>query len=228
MSDRPFNPFLIPGGIPGGPAQGGSAPGPDPQSGEWGDFVRTQLFDRRMLVVAGVLDEQRAGEVAAQLMTLDASGDGAITLQLDATCEGLDPAFTLIDTIDLLGVPVQATCIGRVEGPMVGVLAVAHRRAIAPHGRVHLCDPKATIGGSASDIERWAKYYADQLLRFQRRLAEATHRPLEQIEADMQAGRYFNAEEAVAYGIADEIARPTASIRRLPGTDRPFGFQAPH
>ena len=45
----------------------------------------------------------------------------------------------------------------------------------------------------------------------------------EQIAADAETGRYFTAEEAVAYGLADQVSGPGASIHRLPG--RPIGFR---
>ena len=179
-----------------------------------GDFLQASMFERRIITVSGVLDGTRAGDVAASLMTLDALGDDHIVLRLDCPDASLEAAFTVMDTIDLLGVPVHVLCVGMAGGPAVGVLAVAGRRLITPHGRVHLCEPTLQLAGRASDLQSWSSHYQSQLERLQHRLAEATGQPFEHIEADMQRRRFLDAEEALAYGLVDEIAmRP----RTTPG-----------
>ena len=193
---------------------------------DWRDVVRARLFDRRIVMVRGSLDDEVAGQAAAELMTLDASGDEAITLHVDCAGGTLDAAFTLMDTIDLLGVPVHTVCVGRADGPAVGVVAVGRRRSTSPHSRFHLCQPQASVQGTARDLERWARHHEDQIARFASRLAEATRQPSERIEADLDAGRYLDAEEAVQYRLVDEVMRPKrAEIRPFPAPPSPFGFQ---
>jgi hypothetical protein len=90
------------------------------------DAIRASLagrmFERRAIFLHGALDDRAAGELAIALMALDAEGDGPIALTIDCADGTLDGALASIDTIDLLGVPVHATCVGRVEGPACGVL----------------------------------------------------------------------------------------------------------
>jgi ATP-dependent Clp protease protease subunit len=168
-----------------------------------------ELFKRRIVFLRGDLDEAAAGHTAAQLMTLDAIGDEPVTLYLDCTGTSLDAAFTVMDVIDLLGVPVHTTATGRVEGPAVGVLAVSRHRRISPNARIHLRDPDmTTTAGNAAQIHAWAVHHQEAMARFHRRLAEATGRPVEHVEADCGQGRYLDAEQAQAYGLADEIAWP--------------------
>src|SRR5262249_40865886 len=156
--------------------------------------------------VTGKLDAGKAGDLAASLMTLDALGDDHVVLRMDCPDASLEAAFTLIDTIDVLGVPVHVMCAGMAGGPAAGVLAVGSRRLITPKGRVHLCEPTVTMAGRAVEWEAWTSHYQSQLERLQHRMAEATGQPFEHIEADMQRHRYFSAEEALAYGLVDEIA----------------------
>ena len=92
-----------------------------------------------------------------------------------------------------------------VGGATVAVLAVAARRLITAHGTVHLVEPRAEMAGTASDLERWAAHTQARVAQLQHRLAEATGQPFEHVEADMQRGRYLRAEEALAYGLVDEI-----------------------
>ena len=170
------------------------------------DVLRAQLFERRIVFLRGPLDDAVAGDIAAQLMTLDASGDEPVQLHVDSPGGPLEPAFVLIDTIGLLGVPVHAVCVGRAEGAAVGVLAAAEVRRAAPHARFRLCQPTETAAGTAGDLESWMTHKQQQLDEFHRHLAGATGRPFELVEADTEHGRYLSAEEAVAYGLVHEIA----------------------
>jgi ATP-dependent Clp protease protease subunit len=180
------------------------------------DLLKGRLFERRTVFLRGVLDDQAAGDVAAQLMTLDALGDDAVTLVIDATGPSLDAAFTVIDVVDMLGVPVYATCVGRAEGAAVGVLAVCAKRQAGPSARFHLHDPDSTAQGNAEQVARWAEHHQARLHRFHQRLAQATGQPVEHVEADCDgAGRFLDAEQAKAYGLIDEIAGRGAPKLRM-------------
>ena len=115
-------------------------------------WLQERLFERRIVLCRGLLDDGLAARVAAELMTLDALGDASIELQMDCQGASLESAWTLIDVIDLLGVPVNIVCSGRVEGAAVGVLAAGARRTALPHARFRLTDPELEISGRASEL----------------------------------------------------------------------------
>jgi len=169
------------------------------------DLLRSQLFERRIVFVTGAFDELAASDIAAQLMTLDAAGDEAVQLRIDSPGGALEPAFVVIDTIGLLGVPVHATAAGRVEGSAVGVLTACERRVATPHARFRLSQPGESVRGVAAVVETWVAHKQRLLDDFHRHLAETTGHPLEQIEADTEAGRFLAADEAVAYGLVHEV-----------------------
>ncbi len=190
----------------------------------WPEVIGAGLFDQRVVFLSGELDHESAGRLAAQLMTLDATDQEVVSLYIDSGGGTLEAAFTIIDIIDLLGVPVHATCVGRAEGPALGVLAVANKRMVTPHARLRLCEPKAFFEGTGRDIQAWTQHRAGQVQRFVARLAEATGQPGEHVEADMSAGRFFDAEQACQYGLADEVLRPGAVVRRFPTPPPTIGF----
>jgi ATP-dependent Clp protease protease subunit len=209
----------LPGWFPGGP-DGGSAAAVDPQ--EW---LRRRLFDRRVVILDGPLDDARSNQVGASLMTLDANGDGAIDLQIASRGGTTGAALALMDVVDLLGVPVRAWCTGQAAGTAVGVLAVCDHRTMSPHARLHLTEPSVEFEGSARLLQQLAAAHADHWARFCHRLAEATGQAVDRVEDDTARGRFLTASEAVAYGLVDDVATPDARIQRLPG--RPMGFR-PH
>ncbi len=189
----------------------------------FGDWVRSRMFDQRTVLVSGELDTLLATSAAAELMTLDAEGDDPITIHLDCPEGSLDAAFTLMDVVDLVGVPVTSVCVGRLAGPAVGVLAVADRRLALPHAQIHLSEPRSSFSGRPDDIAGWAAQYQRLLDRFVGRLASAVHAKEDDVADDLRRGRHLDAEEARQYGLVDEIVQGRAEVRRLPG--RGFGFQ---
>ncbi len=191
----------------------------------WRRSMRARLFEERTVVISGVLGDQAATDAAAELMTLDATGDDAIDVRLDSSGGSLAAALALIDVIDLLGVPARMTALGQVRGPALGVLAVGAERRATPSTRLQLSEPPRAHYGDARQLERWAALGRDQLLAFCRRLAEATGQPVEHVEADVAERRWFSAEEALAYGLIDEVARPSPRALVEAGADRPpMGF----
>jgi ATP-dependent Clp protease protease subunit len=188
-----------------------------------------ELLERRVVRLWGPLDDATVAKACAEMMALDATGDEAVQLYLGSTGGPVQSAMSLIDTMDLLGVPVHVTCLGRAEGAAVGVVAAGTRRVAAPHAQFHLSEPEVSVSGNASQLAAWAEHHRVELERFVQRLAQATGRPAEHLEADLSLGRWLDAEEALRYGIVDEIWGPTRGPGRsgnppTAGPHRPFGF----
>ena len=176
-----------------------------------------------MVRLWGPLDDAPVAKACAEMMALDATGDEAVQLYVGSSGGPLHSAMSLIDTMDLLGVPVHVTCLGRAEGAAVGVVAAGARRVAAPHAQFHLTEPEVSVSGNASQLAAWAEHHRVELERFVQRLAQATGRPAEHLEADLSLGRWLDAEEALRYGLVDEIWRPGGRRRLLapcPGPPR--------
>jgi ATP-dependent Clp protease, protease subunit len=201
-------------GWPGGPAG-------DDGTAEFRRSLRDHLFERRVVVVTGRLDHAVAGRAAIELMTLDAEGDEPIRLQLGCTDGELDAALSLMDVVELVGVPVEALCIGTVGGTAVGVLAAAHRRVGTATTSLLLRDPGDSFSGSAQDQQRWARNRADRWRTFCDRVSGFTQRTADEVGADFERGRFLSATEALDYGLLDEIAQQTPAERRGPLGFRP-------
>jgi ATP-dependent Clp protease protease subunit len=169
------------------------------------EWLQEKLFERRMVFVTGRLDDALAGQAAAQIMALDATGDAPIDLFLDSGDGTLAAAFVLIDVIDAARTTVRAHCRGQVSGPAVGVAAAADERSAAPHTTFRLTAPVERVGGTPDEVAERSAQHRDFLWRFQARLAKATRRPVEDVADDMRRGRYLDAREALDYGLIDAI-----------------------
>jgi ATP-dependent Clp protease protease subunit len=170
-----------------------------------GGWLQEQLFERRIVLVMGRLDEDAAASAAAALLVLDARGNRPIELHLDSPDGALAAAFVLIDAADGLRSTLRVLCRGQVGGPAIGVVAAADHRVAAPHVRFHLCQPTARFAGTPAEIAARSREQQELLWTLYGRLAQRTGQPAEEIAEDMRRGRHLDAREALDYGLVDEI-----------------------
>jgi len=198
------------------------------------DVLGQRLFEQRVVLLHGPLNDLSVTRASAELMTLDADGDDPVTLRVDCGEGGLAHALTLMDVVELMGVPVRAFCLGQVGEGAVGVVAVCARRAALPNTRFTLREP---VSGAVApvhvrNVAQWAELRADERDRFCTRVAVAAGRAVDEVRDDLVRGRFLGADEAVRYGLVDEVCGPGADIKKLPGApgggggaDQPMGFR---
>ena len=93
---------------------------------------------------------------------------------------------------------------------------------MSAHARLRLLEPSVEGRETPGSSSSWRRLHLDQWTAFCARLSEVTGQPIERVLDDADRGRFFSPQEAVEYGLADEVAAPDARMYRLPG--RPFGF----
>ncbi len=187
------------------------------------EWAEAELLEQRTVVLRGPLDDVTAGNVATQLMFLDGAGDEEIRLRIDSAGGSLAAAASLIDVIDELGVPVEALAT-RAEGPAVAVLAVCDRRSVTPHATLRLHEPDVQFDGRATALVAHVGHYKAAVAALWVRVSAACRLTPEHVAEEFAAGRYLSPADAQAFGLIDEIATPTAEIRKL---RRPMGFRPP-
>ena len=184
-------------------------------SGDDRDAVFGRLFERRVVVANGRLDSALANEVAAQLLTLDDERGAPIELLLDCPDAVLDPSFALLDVCEGLEAPLTVIVGGRLTGAGVALLAMhnpRHRRLGRPHATMRLAEPHVDRAhGTAEAVARFAEEQRRQLGVLIDRIAERTSRPSVLVADDISRGLFLTSEEAVAYGLLDDVARRAPS-----------------
>jgi ATP-dependent Clp protease protease subunit len=167
------------------------------------DWLGERLLAQRVVALAGELDPETVNRTVAALALLDAEGGEPVRLRLSGVSGDLDTVLPIVDALDLMGVPVHATCLGTLTGAAIALLAVADHRTAGAHAVLQLVEPRAPSGIPGREVEARAAEYAARLRSLQERLAEACRRPVEEIAADMRSGRLLSAAEAADYGLVD-------------------------
>jgi ATP-dependent Clp protease, protease subunit len=172
-------------------------------------WLEERLFDRRVVMVRGPLVGSTASHVAAALLTLDALATDPIQIHIGAVDGELSAAYAIVDAIDAMRAKVRAIVPSMAGGASIAILAAADRRLAFRHARIKLTEPRATLAtGTAEQVAAAAGEYLRELEELIVRLTNVTGQPRSRIEDDLAAGRVLSAEEAVDYGLIDEIVSP--------------------
>jgi ATP-dependent Clp protease, protease subunit len=190
---KPFRP--APPAPPVPPAQVRSDPSP------WPGQVYERLFERRIVLAHGELDDEAATSLCAQLLTLDAERNEPIRLEVQGLSAELAAALTVMGVLDVLRVPVHAYAGGQVGGPALGVLAAAPQRRAYPNAVFTLSEPRLDFQGSATSLASQEEQVAAMMDALYLRLADVTGREVDEIRADARRGRSLTVDDAIGYGL---------------------------
>jgi ATP-dependent Clp protease, protease subunit len=168
---------------------------------QWPGRVYERLLEQRIVMAHGELDDEAATSLCAQLLTLDAEGDGPIRLEVQGLTAGLAPALTVMGVLDVLRVPVRAQVGGQLSGPALGVLAAASERRAYPNAVFMLSEPRVGFEGRATSLAAHEEQVRGMLDQLYLRLAEVTGREVDEIRSDSRRGRYLTADQAASYGL---------------------------
>ena len=232
----PFPPWQPepPGRPEPGPPSQPSRPNPAIQptriwvdQGEWPGRLYERLLNQRIVMAHGCLDGESATRLCAQLLTLDAEGDGPIRLELQNLDASLPAALTVMGVLDTLRVPVTAYTGGRVSGPGLGVLAAASHRRAYPNAFFVMSEPRVSFDGPVTAVATHEEQVRAMLSELYARLAEVTGREVDEIRDDARRDRLLTVEQAIDYGLVEGLAEardPAArGIAGLGGPPRPGG-----
>ena len=170
--------------------------------------ITDMLLENRIIFLAGPIVERTASIVIQQLLYLQSiRRDQDVNLYINSPGGLVDQTLAIYDTMQFMGSEVATYCIGQAASGAAVILMAGSRgkRYILPNAKVMLHQPYGGITGQAEDI----RIQADEVLRDKARLngiiAHCTGKPVEQVQQDTERDRYMTAEEALAYGVVDEI-----------------------
>jgi len=168
------------------------------------------LLENRVVFLIGEINQASAARVMMQMLYLENIKRGAdINFYINSPGGAVDDTLALYDTMRFMSAPISTYCLGRAYSGAALLLTAGQKgkRFMLPHAKVMIHQPYGGVTGQAEDI----RIQAEQIIKSKRELtriiAENTGRSVEQVHADSERDKYFSAEEAVAYGLADEVLK---------------------
>jgi len=178
----------------------------------WDIFSR--LLKDRIIFLGTSINDEVANIIVAQLLFLYSDDpDKEVMLYLNSPGGSVSAGLAIYDTMQHVGCPVATVCLGQAAS-MAAVLLSAGapgRRFALPNSRVLIHQPLGGVQGQASDIE----IHAREILRMRERLTDilvsTTGQPAEKIRNDSDRDFIMPADEAMEYGIIDQVMAPNPS-----------------
>ncbi len=179
------------------------------------------LLENRIVFLIGEINQASASRVMMQMLYLENQRrNQEINFYINSPGGAVDDTLALYDTMRFLSSPIATYCIGRAYsgGSVLLTAGTKGRRFILPHAKVMIHQPYGGITGQAEDI----RLQAEQIVKSKQTLidilAANTGQTPEQIREDSERDKYFDAQEAKAYGLVDEVlTEPPQEIKTMNG-----------
>jgi ATP-dependent Clp protease protease subunit len=170
--------------------------------------IYSRLLKERIVFLGSPIDDHVANLAIAQLLYL-ASEDSQkdIFLYINSPGGSVTAGLAIFDTMNFVKPPVSTICIGQAASMAAILLAsgAKGKRQALPNSRIMIHQPIGGIEGQASDIEIYAKETLQMKEKTHAILAELTGQPLERIRKDTDRNFFMSPQEALEYGLIDEI-----------------------
>jgi len=172
--------------------------------------IYSRLLRERIIMVNGQIEETMANLIVAQLLFLASeSSEREVNLYISSPGGVIAAGLAIYDTMRYLSCPIATTCIGYAAsfGTILLLAGDKGRRRALPNARIHLHQPliHGGIGGQATDIDIHAKELLHTRDVINSIIQHHTGQSLERIKRDTDRDFFLSAEEAVEYGIVDEV-----------------------
>jgi len=177
----------------------------------------TKLFEDRIIFLGTPISDDIANAVMAQLLCLQSMDpERPISIYLNSPGGSFTALTAIYDTMKYIKPDVQTICLGQAASAAAVLLAAGTKgkRLALPNSRILIHQPATEGGyGQSSDLEIQAREILRIRSLMEGMLAESTGQSVEKISQDIERDKYLTAEEAVEYGIVDDILTSLKDIQ---------------
>jgi ATP-dependent Clp protease protease subunit len=178
--------------------------------GERAYDIYSRLLKERVIFLVGAVNEATANLVVAQMLFLESENpEKDIYFYINSPGGVVSAGLAIYDTMQFIKPQVSTLCVGQAAsmGSFLLAAGATGKRFALPNSRIMIHQPLGGFQGQASDIEIHAKEILYLKGRLNELLAQHTGKSVGEIEKDTDRDNFMNAEEAVTYGLVDEVLR---------------------
>ena len=181
--------------------------------GERSYDIYSRLLKDRIIFLGGEIDDDVANTVVAQLLFLEMEDpDADICLYINSPGGSVTAGMAIYDTMQYIKPQVRTVCVGMAAsmGAFLLMAGEKGKRCALPNSEVMIHQPLGGASGQATDVQIRAEWLLKTKEKMIRMKAEMTGQPEEIIRRDVERDHFMSAQEALEYGIIDEIFDPRA------------------
>jgi len=180
------------------------------QFGERAYDIYSRLLKERIIFLGGVIDDNLANIVIAQLLFLESEDPKKdISIYVNSPGGSVTSTLAMVDTMNHIKPDIRTICVGMAASGGALVLSSGQKgkRFALPNSEIMIHQPLGGVEGQATDIAITAKHILKTRENLNKILSKNTGQPLSIIEKDVERDFYMSADEAKKYGIVDEIMK---------------------
>ena len=181
--------------------------------GERSYDVYSRLLKDRVVFLRGEVNQALANSIVAQLLFLEMEDpDADISLYINSPGGSVTAGMAIYDTMQYIKPNVRTVCVGMAAsmGAFLLMAGQKGKRLALPNAEVMVHQPLGGAQGQATDVAIRAEWLMRTKKKMTAMMAEMSGQDIEKVKADCERDYYMTAEEALAYGIIDEIYSPRA------------------
>jgi len=185
--------------------------------GERAYDIYSRLLKERVVFLVGVVNEMTANLIVAQLLFLESENpDKDISFYINSPGGSVSAGLAIYDTMQFIKPDVSTLCVGQAAsmGSFLLAAGAKGKRFCLPNSRIMIHQPMGGYQGQASDIEIHAKEILYLRARLNEMLAQHTGQSVETIARDTDRDNFMSAEEAVKYGLVDNVLSNRADAKK--------------
>ena len=183
--------------------------------GERSYDIYSRLLKDRIIFLSGEIDDEMANTVVAQMLFLEMEDpDADICLYINSPGGSVTAGMAIYDTMQYIKPQVRTVCIGMAAsmGAFLLMAGQKGKRCSLPNSEVMIHQPLGGAKGQATDVAIHAEWLIRTKEKMTRMKAEMTGQDIETIRRDLERDHFLTAEEALNYGIIDEIIQPRQKV----------------
>ena len=179
--------------------------------GERSYDIYSRLLKDRIVFISGEIEDNMANLAVAQMIFLEAEDpDKDIFLYINSPGGAITAGMAIYDTMQYIKCDVCTICIGLAASMGAFLLAAGTKgkRKALPNSEVMIHQPSGGARGQATDIAIHAEHILNTKKRMNTILADITGQSVKKVAADTERDNFMSAQDALEYGIIDEIIPP--------------------